>query len=115
MFVSLFVRQTQTKDFCEAFKGNGFRMDYSFSLTFPVENKRMVKKCFIYVIGSDYWVLNDSDHQNYSLVSRESSFSDAFGPQYSTAFTLLTTTRDYFHGFLRVGQINLNSVFITFV
>ena len=56
----------------------------------------------MFVIGSDYWLL-DTKHENWSLVSNESSFSDGFGSKYSMAFTVIKEQNSY--GFLRVREI----------
>ena len=98
MFVSLFVRQTKTKDFCEAFKENGFGIDYTFNAVF--DGTTVFRTDF--VIGSDYWTIVIGDDNcrffsNQSLVN-----SDVFGSQYSMAFSLFNGS---FHGFIRVRQI----------
>ena len=103
MFVSLFVRQTQTKDFCQAFKDNGFRIDYTFCPSYQTDtNSSQIITMF--VIGSDYWSL-DTYRENWSLVSNESSFSDGFGSHYSMAFTVIVTKGQNSYGFLRVREI----------
>ena len=122
MFVSLFVSQTQTKDFCDAFKDNRFRVDYTFFPSFkleprsttwyPTDFKPSILEYYsrsLLVIGKDYWeigrVIANYHNYNYAFHSNESKVSDVFGPQYSLAFTVYKNNDYPFYGFLRVRQI----------
>ena len=103
MFVSLFVGLTQTKDFCEAFRDNGFRLDYSFEIEYGSQGQRY--GIMSLVIGYDYWLINATEPENFSLHSNESAISNVLGSHYSMAFSLLTRTgrlTDYFFGFFKV-------------
>ena len=105
MFVCLFVSQTQTKEFCEAFKDNRFRVDFTFFAGYKLEqtSSKWYSRS-LFVIGTDYWVISRSSY-NYAFRLNESLLSDVFGSHYSLAFTVYKNNDFPYYGFLRVRQI----------
>ena len=54
VIVSLLSLSCESKDFCEAFAANGFKINYPLQSMFPYKSEHLV-------IGSDYWIINETE------------------------------------------------------
>ena len=112
VILSLFIITSESRDFCEAFKDNGNRIDYTFNFfRRNTENKNDIRVSLALIIGYEYWIINSTNYESIKLVTNESRFSEIFGNHYSFAFSLFRDSpQDLEYGFLRVTN-ELNNCF----
>ena len=106
VIVCLFVSNTEPKYFCQAFRENGNKIDYTFDYIHREDSEKGFNTIFI--IGGNYWIL-EINEESVKLVSNESLYCDVIKGDYSLAFTVRNPLDGpRYYGFLRVRQINRN-------
>ena len=95
----MFALSSQSKDFCEAFVENGLKVDYPFQFIPP--NGSHENNYWLLVIGSDYWIIEETKNKTSYLKSTQSQTNNLFKSEYKSPFSVWNRNK-YETAFIKV-------------